>query len=249
MENAKGRERIAALDIMRGCALIYVMLYHLMYDLRFMFGVDTPSVLTPGNAVFEIFHTLCLITLFTVSGICTRYSRDSVRRGAVLCIAGFLITAGTELFMPSELIVFGVISCFGACMAITGLLKKPLSKLPVWTAPIFFLLWAVFENTYKTGEINLFFTTVTVHFPEVQHLYPIGITGSGFYSADYFPLIPWLFLFLTGFALFPAVDGRKLPGGFYRMHCRPLEFIGRHSLWFYALHQPLFLGGLAVILG
>jgi len=39
-----------------------------------------------------------------------------------------------------------------------------------------------------------------------------------------------------------------LPEGFYRIKCRPLEFIGRHSLLIYAVHQPIFLLILEIVM-
>ena len=63
-----------------------------------------------------------------------------------------------------------------------------------------------------------------------------------FHSSDYFPLIPWMFLYLCGYFLWRAVGHRrrvmeKLKPGF-----APLAFLGRHSLLIYLLHQPVLMG-------
>ena len=76
----------------------------------------------------------------------------------------------------------------------------------------------------------------------VPWLYPLGFPGPGFSSADYFPLLPWLFLFLVGAALGGwCLDHREsrlltapLP--------RALTFPGRRSLLIYLLHQPVLYG-------
>lgn len=70
-------------------------------------------------------------------------------------------------------------------------------------------------------------------------LFPLGFPNDRFLSADYFPLMPWGFLFGMG-----AFCGRYLP----RMkqpqaNCRStgMERIGRNTLPIYLLHQPVWL--------
>ncbi len=227
------------LDLLRGIAMIYVMLYHLMFDLRFIYGADTPSLLTPGEDIFEAAHIFFLWILFAVSGICVGFSRDPLKRGALLYIAGFGITIATQIFMPSELIIFGVLSCFGACMVITSLCRPLLDRLPAAAAAVWFVMWVLFMHF--PHSINLVFTSLPLNIPPLAALYPIGITGADFYSADYFPLIPYIFMYLTGYTLSGAV--KKLPEKFYEKHdiLSPLCFIGRHSLIFYIVHQPVML--------
>ena len=222
------KKRLELLDLLRGIAMIYVMLYHLMFDMRYIYGMDTPSILTPGDPVFEAAHKFFLWILFAVSGICVGFSRDPLKRGVLLYLAGFGITAATQIFMPEELIVFGVLSCFGACMVLTSLCRPVLEKLPPYTAAVWAVLWVLTMN-------------FPVSVPHITELYPLGIIGEGFSSADYFPLIPNIFMFLAGFALSPAV--KKLPESFYEKHTAlsPLCFIGRHSLIFYIAHQPVML--------
>ena len=62
--------------------------------------------------------------------------------------------------------------------------------------------------------------------------------GWGFYSADYFPLWPWFFLFLTGAQLARALLELREPGEWTRRRFPgPVSFIGRHSLVIYTAHQ------------
>ena len=244
------KERITALDVLRGGAMVLVMLYHLLFDLRYIYNVPLPRAMTPGQPETEIVHTCFLWVLFAVSGICTRYSKDPIKRGAFLYIVGWLITFGTSYFVPSELIVFGVLSCFGACMTICGLLRPLLDKIP-WQVLLIAsaLLWIMLMDFHHNGTIHLFVTDITVPLPAVdRYLYPIGIKSSEFFSADYFPLIPYIFMFLFGYALHVPVKEGMLPEGFYRLKCPPLEFLGRHSLLIYAVHQPVFLLILGLIL-
>ncbi len=236
------RERVALLDLLRGIAMLYVMLYHAVYDLKFMYHKDIPDLITPGNDFFEALHVFFLWILFAVSGICSGYSRNPLKRGVVLYIIGWGITAATALVMPSQLIVFGVISCFGACMSITALIRKLLDKIP-WPMlfTVSFLLWVLFSDFHSEGVLNLVFTKIPLALPVTDQLYQIGITSPDFYSSDYFPIIPFIFMYTAGIALYRPLTEKKLPEKAYTMKTGVIGFIGKHSLIFYAAHQPLFL--------
>jgi uncharacterized membrane protein len=73
-------------------------------------------------------------------------------------------------------------------------------------------------------------------------LLPLGLHSPGFSSFDYFPLIPWLGIFLLGAALGKSVYAPRrsllpwsLPQTFFNA-------AGRHSLIIYIAHQPVILG-------
>ena len=68
----------------------------------------------------------------------------------------------------------------------------------------------------------------------------LGFPHPGFYTTDYFSLLPWLFLFLAGFYVYQMAGQRILkiswPG------IPPLNWIGRHALEIYVVHQPVIYG-------
>lgn len=81
--------------------------------------------------------------------------------------------------------------------------------------------------------------------PVCQLLYCIfGFYPDWFYSADYFGLLPWLFLFWVGYYLHKAV-GRRRMEPLRRSVCPALGWMGRHSLLLYLLHQPVIYGVLS----
>ena len=73
-----------------------------------------------------------------------------------------------------------------------------------------------------------------------------GFYPVSFYSSDYFPLLPWLFLFWAGYYLHPLV-GRKRMEPLRQSVCPPLGWLGRHSLVLYLLHQPVIFGVLTLV--
>ena len=71
-----------------------------------------------------------------------------------------------------------------------------------------------------------------------------GFYPDWFYSADYFALLPWLFLFWAGYFLHSVV-GRARMEPLRRSVCPALGWMGRHSLLLYLLHQPVIYGVLS----
>ncbi len=234
------KNRAELLDLLRGFAIIYVMLYHLLYDLIFFGGVDLPFFFTNW---WEAVHQLFLIILFGVSGVCAGFSKNVLKRGATLLIMGELLTIGTAVLMPDDVIVFGVLSCFGAIMLIYGVIAPFLKKLPnIVIFVVFTLLTVVFFDFARNESLFLLFTRVQLDLPDnINYLYPIGITSASFRSADYFPLIPYGFIFLAGTAFSDFVKSGQLPKLFYKAKLPVINFLGRHSLWVYIIHQPVFM--------
>ena len=74
---------------------------------------------------------------------------------------------------------------------------------------------------------------------------------SRFSSADYFPLLPWVFLFWCGYFLARCLGPGRLAARMGRAPAplRPLCAVGRHTLLVYMLHQPVIYGALALWFG
>ncbi len=236
------KKRIEILDFLRGLAMIYVMLYHLLYDLVYYKNIDIPFW---GTEWFEWVHQFFLWILFAVSGICTAFSRDIIKRGAVIYIMGSGLTIVSNLFAGDNAFVFGVLSFFGMMMIISGLIKPITDKIDwrVFLAVSILLYIVFFDFVREQGTLHLIFTDLKIPLPRDRlYIYPIGITSSYFRSLDYFPLVPNGFVYLAGLALAKPVKDRLLPKAFYgEIKLKAINFIGRHSLIFYIVHQPVFL--------
>ncbi len=77
--------RIEILDFLRGLAMVYVILYHLLYDIDTFLATDVPFLY---GRPFEFIHNVFLFLLFIVSGICTSFSRSIIKRGAGIFFIG-----------------------------------------------------------------------------------------------------------------------------------------------------------------
>ena len=164
-----------------------------------------------------------------LAGASARFSRNNLRHGLVVLGAGLVVQIGAAA--AGQTIRFGVLMLLGSSMVLWHFLGKGLQRLP--------------GRSVAAGSGVLFFaarwwtgrTAVSVPW-----LYPLGFMPPGFYSADYFPLFPWLFLFLFGTVLGGlCLDWRDSP-----LLARPLPpaltWLGRHSLLVYVLHQPILFG-------
>ncbi len=245
MELAKPR-RVHLMDELRGVLIIGVVLYHLLYDLAVLFPVGIPWMFSDWmNSV----RNICAGALIVVSGIPCHYTRSNWRRGLRAFGLGMLLTVVTALFIPSQLILFGILHFFGSMMMLYALLRPLLEKVPTMvgllgSTLLFFLTWPIFSGFIRV-------LGVTVYLPEFLYnkplLFPLGFACQGIASADYYPLIPWGFLFLAGSFFGRYVRAGRLPEFCYRSHLPLLARIGNHTMLIYLVHQPVIYGLLALI--
>ena len=150
------------------------------------------------------------------------------------------------VFMPEGRVIFGVLTFLGAAMLLTGVLEPLLKKvMPAVGLAVSAVLFAV---CYPVGLGWVGLGGWKLMLP--QSLYAnyftafLGFYPDWFYSADYFGLLPWLFLFWAGYYLHKAV-GRRRMEPLRRPVCPALGWMGRHSLLLYLLHQPVIYGVLS----
>lgn len=236
--------RYRLLDELRGLDLISMMLYNGMWDVVFLFGVAQKWY--TGRPGFVWQQSICWVFIL-LSGFCLPLGHHPFRRGAVVFGAGALVTAVTLLFLPEDVVWFGVLTLLGSSMLLTAALDPLFRRVPpaAGVAVSALLFWV----TYPT--MNGFWNLPGGHLALPQALYAswptayLGFMPKSFFSTDYFPLLPWLFLFWAGYFLHHLVGrGRLAP--LRRSVCPPLGWMGRHSLVLYLLHQPVILGVLTV---
>lgn len=236
--------RYHLLDELRGLDLISMMLYHGMWDVVFLFGI--PQKWYIGRPGFLWQQSICWVFIL-LSGFCLPLGHHPFRRGAVVFGAGAMVTAVTLLFLPEDVVWFGVLTLLGSAMLLTAVLDGLLRRIPPAAGVV--VSAALFWVTYPT--MRGFWNLPGGRLALPQALYANGLTAylgfmpKDFFSTDYFPLLPWLFLFWVGYFLHQLV-GRAGMEPLRRSVCPPLGWMGRHSLVLYLLHQPVILGVLTV---
>lgn len=239
MEPVPYRSRRHGLDTLRGLTLISMITYHACWDLVYLFGKDWDWYRSDGAYLWQ--QSICW-TFILLSGYCFHLGRHRLRRGLMAFGGGVIITLVTLVTMPSLPIFCGVLSLLGAAALLTIPLDKLLSNVPVRVGlAMSFCLFLMFREV-NNGYLG-FEGARLLALPE--GLYAnfwtafLGFPPTFFRSSDYFPLLPWLFLYWTGYFLYrlrPEDPHRELP------QVPVVTFMGRHSLLIYLLHQPVVYG-------
>ena len=248
------QQRIIIIDYWRGIALIYMVFYHILFDLAYVIPTEWGKAAYNANETIVIFDTSSFILL---AGISCAFSRSNLRRGGRLMAVAMVFTAVTAFFFPGEAIYFGILHLMSVGMVLYGAFDGFFKKIPAIPAVIFCAV--IFTLTYDVskgfvGIKGLMECELPSDLLLNNQLYPFGIIKSGFMSVDYVPLLPWLFLFLGGAYIGGLIMKyrEKLPSFCYADPMPWLGFIGRHTLIVYILHQPIILAllyGLNFIFG
>lgn len=234
--------RLAGLDTIRGITLLSMMLYHTCWDLVFLFGKKIPGYSGHGGYVWQ--QSICW-TFILLAGFCWSLGSHHLKRGLIVFGSGILITFVTLLVMPESRVIFGVLTLIGSCMLLLIPMEKLLLKLRAEIGLAgSFLLFLLFRNV-NTGYLG-FGNWNILKLPDgfYENLFTtyLGFPQKGFFSADYFSLLPWFFLFLTGFYLYQLVQKNHMMEKLFSWRVPGFDVIGRHSLLIYLLHQPAVFG-------
>lgn len=252
--NNKGM-RIWELDFIRGVCILLMILDHMLYDLAYIFSyrwfsgsVSTGVMYELTSFAKEVYYPwplrdmgwwVAVFCFVFICGLSCSFSKSNLKRGIRLLAVALVLTVATgflDRYYGTEnqfIIRFGVLHMMAVSILLYHLLQK---------ANLFI-------------KLGLSILSIGAGFYFMEHplsssFYYIGIlfkSSSGFYSSDYFPLLPWFGFFLAGAALGPILYPDKKSffparGGRISSWKKPVLFVGRNSLIFYVVHQPLVYG-------
>lgn len=231
-------KRYDLLDTIRGITLFSMIAYHGVWDLVYMYGVKWDWYRGTGAYIWQ--QSICWTFIF-LSGFCWSIGKRPLKRGLLVFGSGLLVTVVTLLFMPQNRVVFGVLTFTGSAM----LLMIPLDKIFKKVSPKIGLIisFLCFLVTRNINEGNLGFEGIRLlwlpgsWYRGIVATY-LGFPAADFYSTDYFSLIPWIFLFISGYFMYHLFCKKNLlKASVFTWSCKPFSFLGRHSLMIYLLHQ------------
>lgn len=236
------RPHYGLLDTVRGLCILSMVAYHGMYDLVDIFGL--PSAWYTGLPGYIWQQSICW-TFILLSGMCWQLSRHHVKRGLLLVGCGAAISLITWLVMPSQRILYGVLNLLGLSALLLIPLDKLFRKVPAWTGLGGALLLFALTKNVSRGSLG-FEGLVLCQLPSWLYVTDLlavaGFPSPGFWSTDYFPLLPWFFLFCAGYFLWRLLSQSERAKERLASGVRPLSFLGRHSLIIYLAHQPVLMG-------
>lgn len=234
-QQTKPSRRITLIDALRGIALLAMASYHFTWDLEF-FGYASAGLTAHGpwklyaRCIASSFLFLVGVSLVLAHGDRIRWP-GFWKRLAMVVAAAAAISLATYFATPGSFIFFGILHQI-ALASVLGLLFL---RLP---APLTLVIAAL-----------VIAAPFYLRSPIFDHpaLLWVGLSSVDPRSNDYVPLFPWFGAVLTGIGLAKLA---RTAGLFERLaHVsfgktleRPLTFIGRHSLAFYLIHQPVLIG-------
>lgn len=246
-------KRIHLMDELRGFAVFCMVFYHGFYTLAFLMGQSW------GEWLYRFFMPAepWFAGLFIfIAGISSNLTHSNLVRGVKLLGVALLVTLATAIAVPEELIVFGILHFLSVCMIAFGLLQllrrrlgrteePPFHLWPVVVCAVLFIV----TRYLASGYLQIPFV-LRVFLPSGWYqawLAPLGLPGPGFSSADYFPLLPWCFVFAAGTVVGRLAKAGKFPAWTYPSRVPFFSFLGRHALLIYVLHQPVIYGAALLV--
>jgi uncharacterized membrane protein len=227
--------RIELIDLLRGIALAAMAAYHLLWDLTFYGVIDIgigydPVWTSIQRGILTAFLLLVGTGLWLAHGNGIRWT--SFWRRWVMIVAGaLLVTLGTRLLLPDYIAYFGVLHA----IALFSLLALPLIRAPlpvVLVVAFFFLVPPAILSSPTFNE---------------RWLSWLGFFSATPSTTDLVPVFPWFGVVLLGIVAVRIASERGAMAAAARIKVRDpigmaLRVIGRWSLAFYLLHQPLLVG-------
>lgn len=238
--SVQNKARYELLDLLRGVTIISMILYHGAWDMVYIYEKGWSWYRSDAAYVWQ--QSICWTFIF-LSGFCWSMGKKPLRRGLLVFFAGAIVTLVTLLVMPSNRVVFGVLTLIGSCMLLMIPIDRIAKDRPKAGGLLISILLFVITRNINRGYLGFeglrFLKLPREWYGNLATAY-LGFPSPGFYSTDYFSLFPWLFLFLAGYFMYHILECRNLlkTAPFY-WTVKPLAFIGRNSLVIYMLHQPV----------
>lgn len=236
MAQAAPATRVAALDALRGVAIVAMVAYHFCFDLAWFRVTGSDFYRDP---FWLHARTLILSTFLLTAGASLALAQRSGhgrarfwRHVGLIAACALAVSAASFVAFPQRYIWFGVLHAIAASLVLARpLVLHPRAALAVgvaliaagnlWSAPAFdgrAWGWLGFATTKPATE-------------------------------DYVPLFPWTGVLLVGVAAghWLMRTGFRAIAPLARLP-RAVAWLGRHSLAVYMLHQPLLLAALWLFL-
>lgn len=241
------RSRIRGYDVIRGTSVISMVGFHLCYDLVMLKGVSVEWFKPPLE---DVWRASISWTFLLIAGIMCSYSRSNLRRGAKYLAVAAAIFVATSIVSVDTPISFGIIYVMGFSTVVAWLLDRVIPKelearsmalLAILLLGLFVLSLGIPTGTFGLGV----FGGPSVRVPAAPYqsglLSWLGFPGPGFASGDYYPPLPYTLLFMVGMLTGRIMSATGVPRWIRALRCRPVEWVGRHALEVYVVHQPVLL--------
>jgi uncharacterized membrane protein len=233
--------RFWEVDALRGMAVLAMIFFHFMWDLQY-FELTRINVF---SVPWQFFARVIGATFMFVMGVslmlnASKYDgslqqtwRRNLKRGLKVFGAGMLVTVVTLFAVGNEFVRFGILHLAGVSIILATPFLRHSARFSLLTGI------ALIATGWLVGDVSASF----------PWLIPVGISQTNMRMVDYYPLLPWFGVVLLGIAFgkyaYPDKHRRiDLPDWHDGKPVRLLQYLGKHSLSIYLIHQPLLIAGI-----
>jgi uncharacterized membrane protein len=239
--------RFEVVDALRGLAMVWMTVYHFCFDLN-QFGYIKQDFYRDPLWTWQ--RTLILSLFLFCAGLGQAIAVNQGqswprfwRRWARVLACALLVTAGSWWMYPQSFIYFGVLHGM-ALMLIVARLTASWGRWLWLLGAIAIGLKFLAVSTLEAGSMSALADALNT-----AQLNWLGLVTRKPITEDYVPLLPWLGVIWWGVA---AGNWLTKPGTArlawqLPLSSRPLFTLGRWSLSYYMLHQPVLIGTLMAL--
>jgi len=229
--------RFDRVDALLGIAFVWMAAFHFGFDLSHFGFIQQNFHRDP----FWTVQRSCIVTLFL---FCSGFGQAVAlhqgqgwprfwRRWAQVAGCALLVTLGSWFMFPRSYISFGVLHGIALMLIVARITGG----------------WG--RGLWPLGAVALLLPHVVQHpFFDTRLTNWVGLVTRRPVTEDYVPLLPWLGVVWWGMAAggWLLERHREVIAGAIPAALRPLAALGRWSLSFYMLHQPILIGLLLTVI-
>jgi len=238
------RQRFDAIDSLRGAAIVWMTAYHFCFDLNWFGWLREDFYRDP----FWTWQRTAIVSLFLFCaglGQAVAWEQQQGwprfwKRWAQVAGCALLVTAGSWFVFPRSFIHFGVLHGI-AVMLIVVRLTAGWGRWLWLAGALAILVRPLVEVAHAQWPALDFLNERAWNW--------LGLVSRKPVTEDYVPLLPWLGVTWWGMAAGQWLLARRrawvertLP-----RPAAPLAWLGRWSLTWYMVHQPVLIGALALV--
>lgn len=238
---AQDSARYTGIDALRGLAMVWMTVFHFSFDLAHFGYVRADFYHDP----FWTLQRGAIVSLFL---LCAGLGQAAARqqgwawtrfwhRWAQIAGCALLVSVGSYWMYPTSYIYFGILHGMALMLIVARLTAGWGGGLWLAGGLVWGLYWAL-PALHASWPALDFLNGKSWHW--------LGLVSRKPVTEDYVPLVPWLGTLWFGLAAGQWLQRRRahwlqlaLPRAL-----RPLAVLGRWSLSYYMLHQPVLIGGL-----
>lgn len=221
--------------------MVWMTVFHFCFDLQH-FGYTRQDFYTDP---FWTWQRTTIVSLFLLcaglgQGVAVQQGQSWARfwrRWRLVALCALVVSVGSYFMFPRSFIYFGVLHGIAAMLIVARLTAGwgrwlwPLGALAI-ASPF------VAEQLLAGSALAPWFNGMALNWLGWITVKPA--------TEDYVPVFPWLGVVWWGVALAPWLQSQLPSWEFARRSCpglsTPLAWLGRRSLAYYMVHQPLLMG-------